>query len=301
MILPMAVMFSKGNFFAGAQTAKTDVLYIGGSQGSFLNEVIRIDKENIELSNVDAAFLTSGNLPNYDVVVLNDVNLTANQIGNLTEWAAIAGHGVMIILGNDTLENQFLAEFGFTDETSFSDNLNHIVTDPLNPYHGLSNIEGSLDNTPLSDIVWNTAPEIYNFTQVSLKAGATSFINMSWTDNPSIITDKSLIAGLKYGANTNTNVYLFSAWLQDDYKSTSANEHYMLWPYFNYMIFNTIQMSTGLDHTEYEDWKYSPVPHLLAQIVLGGVVLVAAIIAIVLFVRARKRKSTSSRTFGFSR
>ncbi|MHA1112053.1 MAG: hypothetical protein ACTSRE_13175, partial [Promethearchaeota archaeon] len=152
MIIPMAVMIGKGNFFAGAQTAKTDVLYVGGDQGSFLNEVIRIDKENIVLSNVDASFLTSGNLPDYDVVVLNDVNLTAAQITDLTTWAAVDGHGVFIILGNDTLENDFLSAFGFTDDTSFDDNLAHAPVDPLNPWHGLSNINGDLEESPFTDI-----------------------------------------------------------------------------------------------------------------------------------------------------
>ncbi|MBN2157627.1 MAG: lipopolysaccharide biosynthesis protein [Candidatus Lokiarchaeota archaeon] len=295
MIISMLVLFSNGNLFANAQSLnKTDVLYIGGTQGNYMGDVVGIDKENIAVTMGSASDLTSAGLTGIDVVVLNDVNLTTDQITNLTTWAAVAGHGVFIILGNDTLQNNYLTAFGFTDKTSFSDNTDHTVVDPLNPYHGLSNTEGSLDNTPFRDIVWNTAPEIYNFSQVSLLAGATSFVNMSWSDDPSIVTNETLIAGVQYGASSNTNVYLFTGWFQDDFKSTSANEHFMLWPYFNYMVFNTIQMSTGLDHTEYEDWKYSPVPHLISQIVLGGVVAIAAIVAITFFVRARKRKSEAS-------
>ncbi len=298
-ILPMVIFFGMGNrslFANGQGTDATDVLYISESQG-FMKDVISLDKENIAVTSQTTPDITAAILADYDVVVLNDVNLTANQIGNLTLWASTAGNGVFIILGDDTLDNNYLADFGFTDETSFFDNTENVdVSDPLNPYHGLSNVESSLENTPFSDIVWNTAPEIYNFTQVSLKTGATSFVNMSWSHNASVITDNTLIAGVEYGSNTDTNVFLFTGWFQDDFKSTDSNEHYMLWTYYNYLIYNTIQMSAGEAHVEFEDWKYSPVPHLWAQIVLGAVVAAAAVIAIVLFVRARKRSNKYSDT-----
>jgi len=297
LILPMILFFGmrSGGLVAKAQgTEKTDVLYVGESQG-FMVGVIGLDKENIEVIEDSTPVYT--NLANYDVVILNDMNLSAYEIGNLTAWAANPGKGVIIILGNDTLENEILTAFDFTDDTSFTDNLDHIPADPLNPYHGLSHVNGDLENTPFRDIVWNTAPEIFNFTQVSLKSPATSFLNMSWSDDPSEITDKTLIAGVTVGSKSYTNVFLFAGWFQDDFKTTKTNEHYMVWTYFNYLIYNTIQTATGNAHTEYEDWKYSPVPHLLAQIILAGIVVVFTTVAITFFVRVRKNKKTHREVF----
>ena len=74
----------------------------------------------------------------------------------------------------------------------------------------------------------------------------------------------------------------------------NANKEFQLWPYFNYLFFNAVQGAINRPIPTYDDWQYSPVPHLIEQIGLGLIVLICGIGGVLIFKRKQK-KGTSAR------
>lgn len=305
LIVVGAVHLGAGQSSAAA--VKTQVLYVGGTTGRPLSS-LSLDTADLAVS----THVADGTLPDlapYDVVVLNDVPLTATAQTTLTAWAADAGHGVLIIMGPQlSAGTTLLRDFGFTTATTFANNSGGI-TDPeqLGPYKGLSIVQSNeaTRGHPLvsSGIVWNTAPELFFFSLVdNVQPGVVNYTTMQWNGNVSK-TAYPLIAGVTVGAGAGAggsgapNVFLFSGWFQATRDHTDANGHFMAWPYFNYLLFTTVQSSIGQPVPVYGKWDYSPVPHLTDQIILGVAIAGIAVLAVGLFVRARRHRKAHREVF----
>ena len=77
----------------------------------------------------------------------------------------------------------------------------------------------------------------------------------------------------------------------------NANEHFMVWSFFNYMLFAAVQSSTGKQVPVYGQWSMSPVPHITEQIFIGIAVLGTALLSVWLFIRSRKQGTLKKEYF----
>ena len=284
-----------------AQGIKTHVLYISNSQGKTL-DAISLDSDNIVVTMQKISEISLNNLSNFDIVVLNDVNLTQTQLITLSSWTKINGHGLIIIMGPTlTKGNQILSTFNFTSVTQFENNMGDVdeEEDPglFNKLKGISiaSTEESLKSHPiLATIVWNTAPETFYWTLVpDLKDDVQIYVEMQWNDadlNAEEEQDYPMIAGVRVGENEGENIFLLSGWFQKEYENVSANEHFMIWPFYNYLLFATIQSSVGRPVPIYGEWRYSAVPHYEEQLILGVIVLITAVGSVWAFYRVRKER-----------
>ncbi len=289
---------------SSAQTSdpvKNNVLYVGNSLGN-VYDALSLDKENMDVQSQKPQSLSFADLDNFDVVVLNDANLSTSDLATLSSWAAIDGHGVMIIMGAElTQENSILSTFGFTTDTHFSNNTGKLNnSEDLQEKKGLCSVNPDLDPSlsPILSMVWNSAPEIFYFTLIpNLQSEVITYVKMQWNNGKPEVSDYPLVAGIKVGDNSGPNVYLYSGWLQEEFDNVEANEHFMVWPYFNYLMFSTAQASIGNQVPEYGYWKYSPVPHLTSQIFIGALVFITGVVSVWLYVRARKHKKSHREIF----
>ena len=284
-----------------SNTAKNNILYVGISLGN-VYDALSLDKENVEIQTQKPQSVSFANIDNFDLVVLNDANLSSADLSTLFSWASIDGHGVMIIMGVElTKENFILSTFGFTTETKFLNNTGKLENpEELQEKKGLCARNPDLDpnSNPILSIVWNSAPETFYFTLIpNLQPEVVSYIKMQWNNGTPYISDYPMVAGIALGNNSGPNVYLYSGWLQEEFDTVEANQHFMVWPYFNYLMFSTAQVSIGNQVPQYGDWKYSPVPHLTSQIVMGIIVFITGVVSVWLYVRARKHKKAHREIF----
>lgn len=286
-----------------AQNEKTNVIYLG-EETENIAQALKLDEKSIDLTISSTLNFDGIDLNDFDAVVINDVVLSNSDINYLRSWGEIEDHGILVVMGPQlTQDFTLLIELEITTASSLSNNSGYVETqDDLREKKGLSLVNDALeeDDIPiLSSIVWNTAPETFYFTLISdLEPEVTSIINMQLTDEEFTETDYPLISARSIGVNTNLNVYVMSGWFQDEYDDTNSNEHYMVWLYFNYLIYATVQSTVNYPNIEsYGQWDHSPVPHTPARIILGLSTLFIAILSVGLYYYARKNKKTHREIF----
>lgn len=304
LLVPMLISPMLAASATGATGLKTEVLYIGVSGGNVL-DALELDKETIEVTVQDKTSISFAAIDDFDVIVLNDVNLSSSQLTTLESWAQVDGHGVMVIMGpNLNMGTQVLSTLNVTTETQFSNNTGKLEKDEeLGEYKGLSVVNEDLGTSysPILSIVWNTAPETFYFSKIgNLEEDVTTYVAMQWMGNLSTSDGYPIICATKLGDNAGDNVFVFSGWFQEEYDTINSNEHFMIWPFFNYLMFITAQASSGESVPEYGQWQYSPVPHLADQIGLGIFVLIVAVASILLYVRVRRKKKEHREVFATS-
>lgn len=270
---------------------KTRILYLSpsGSESERIPQALLLDKEELALtakSSVEGInFQTQ---TDYDVIVINDFQLNATQIGHLKEWLKVEGHGLLIVMGPSlTASNLILDGLGI---------MSGLTTFPINDYEfneydnksysvpAIATIADE-DSHIVDTVEWGSAPEVINYTQINAKSNPKNkeIISMTYYNGSesvnSLVFSKSCLESESYH-----NIIVFSAWIGDN-----VNSEYQLWPYFNYLMFNAVQGVANKPIPTYGTWKYSPVPHLTDQILLGMLVLAAGIATLFLWRRARKK------------
>jgi len=120
---------------------------------------------------------------------------------------------------------------------------------------------------------------------------------MQWAGNLSSSDNYPLLCGKILGENKGPNVFIYSTWLQDEFDNINANQHIMVWPFFNYLMFITIQISVGKPVPEFGNWKYAPVPHTTDQIIIGIFIAIIAICTILFYKYAKKFKQKEHDVF----
>ncbi|MCP4761843.1 MAG: lipopolysaccharide biosynthesis protein [archaeon] len=310
MVILLIFKSSQGIIFVTAQVGvKTDVLYISDSQGKTLAG-LQLDTDTINVTTQTTSQIDLTNLNNFDVVVLNDANLSLSDLSTLYTWTEGANHGLFIIMGkNLTIGNELLNTFGFTTETQFQNNSGDVTdNDEFNKLKGISVYNSSLtSHAILNSIVWNTAPEIFYWTKVAnvIEENVTTYVKMTWNDADLNTADANsnieypMMAGVNIGNKEGDNVFLLTGWLQEEFETIESNVHFMVWPFFNYLLFVTAQSCAGVSEIPvYGSWGFSPVPHFFEQIILGVLVVLTAIASLWFFIRARKEKDTPKDYFG---
>jgi O-antigen/teichoic acid export membrane protein len=162
-----------------------------------------------------------------DVFVLNgtipDPETVAAQIER--------GAGLVLILGPDLDAMDVEAVSGIPVSLE-------IRTDPVS----LTEIE--LGDPLTTEIIWNSAPQV--------------------RDRATILTPLSsvqpLVTAYEGGEwvlwNTRSNIYIFNAYLTDEY-----NPQIQSWAYFNYMVYHLVERAAGRTPLSFADYAASPVPH----------------------------------------
>ncbi|MHA1340113.1 MAG: lipopolysaccharide biosynthesis protein [Promethearchaeota archaeon] len=272
--------------------SKTKVLYLGDSTGRIYSS-ITLDKENIIAERQSSSEINLSLIDNYDVVIINDINLSLSDLSILESWAKIEGHGIIVLMGkNLTQKNYVLDILNITSETEFSNNTGDIVDETeLSNKKGLSLVNKDLDpnSSPILKIIWNTAPESFYFTLIpNLEPDVVSYVKMQWAGNLSSDENYPLLCGKKLGENKGPNVFVYSTWFQDEFDNINANQHVMVWPFFNYLMFISIQISVGKPVPEFGTWNYAPVPHTTNQIIIGIIIAIITLCTIFLYRYAKK-------------
>ncbi|OLS15085.1 MAG: hypothetical protein RBG13Loki_1272 [Promethearchaeota archaeon CR_4] len=276
----------------GSPPATLNVLYIG-EDGQLLQH-LALDKETLNVTYGEAEDITEPTFTSYNAVVINDVNLTADQISNLTVWSAendgtTYSHAVVIIMGPTlTRGNEILSGLGFTTQTTFQNN-----TDEVKALSVEGNSTVAIAHPLMKAISFNAFPEIVNYTQFTNMAsidGNIELIEMQNVNGTS--TDNSLVLARNAGGdvNKNLNLIIYACWLEDAFLDTDHNGQFITCPYFNYLLFGTVVTGTGSTLVAYGSWTYAPVPHLADQVAIGCLVIACTIVAILLYRRARAKK-----------
>ncbi len=267
--------------------SRLDVLYIGETQGN-VPAALALDSESINLTKGTDGDVTNASLANLDAVVINDVNLTAQQVSDLVGWARTSDgsghyvHGVVVIMGPVlTAGNTILQGLGFTTATSFS---------PAEKYVKALSVETAADagrNHPVvAGIAWNAIPEIVNYTKLTGFTG-TELVKMHLVDGSATTNSLMVVKNAADVSGENLNVMVMAYWLQTEFESVDLNSQFTESPYFNYLMFGSVVTSTGTPLIAYGDWAYSPVPHVMDSVVILIFVVACVVVALVLYKRAR--------------
>lgn len=297
MFLSILFIFSfyMMNYTSAQTPSATRVLYLVGDPNYATGyedspiKALKLDSVNIQLTVMDdSSSIDFGTQTDYDVIVINDYNLTIAEITALNGWLATEGHGLMVIMGKTlTTGNLILDQLGITPGiTNFQENdlYKESYEEQYHSVVAVSKVNSSSSNSILKSIAWNSAVELVNYTQfpnIDTITGNEEYIYMRYYNGSD--TSNSLVFGRSLCGSYN-NIIVYAGWF-----TNGINTEFQLWPYFNYLMFNSIQSIAGKTFVSYKDWKYSPVPHLFDQIILGLFVLCCIIIAVLLFKKQRQK------------
>ncbi|MBD3186172.1 hypothetical protein GF325_05035 [Candidatus Bathyarchaeota archaeon] len=285
---------------ATAQPAgKTNVLYLGNSGGKIL-DALELDSSSINVTSRNATSFDLSDLDEFDVLFINDFNLSSSDMVTVSTWGQQAGNGIVVVMGEELGDgNIILSSLNISSSTIFSRNDENV--DAL----VVSKVSGENKSHPIlsGGIVLNTAPGVANYSLLdNLEGDVIPFMSILLSNETfAQETNYPWLLGKKLGINSIPNVFVFSPWLQEEHALVETNEQIMVWPYFNYLVFTTVQSSVGKVMPSYASWAYSPVPHAKDQVLLGMFVLACAILSIVLFTRARKRKKVQREEFAITK
>ena len=292
LICIITLILTGGTFFfllltptAGQSGSQNDVLLISNGNDKYFYKRLGIDSR-FNLSRIE----DSQSLPtldnNYDLVVIFDANLSLPKI-NTIETYADNGGGVMIFMGptlqaNDTLLKELdLITSGATLSNN-SQNMLSLVKSGGNP------ISYKMD--------WNSAPDIKPETMSVLELSevneTVSRIIDLYRSDKSLDRENFRTPFIMTKEKVNGTVSLFTAWLEGD-SSEQYNYEFIIWPYFNYLLYGLSSDTIGESFETYADWAYSPVPHFIDQVVLLIIVVVLGCLAIALFITVRKQSKST--------
>jgi O-antigen/teichoic acid export membrane protein len=223
-----------------------------------------------------------------DVIILFDAQLNSSEQQIISNFVDTGGAAI-VFMGQNLHDNAtLLEELGIIDNTLFeaikSKNQEIMLSIVHNKSYAVSR-----------NIDWNSAPEMKinnmtifnNMTTSSLDPSlkrivdvypASKNLQINLYRQP-LIVERSKVSG---------KVILFSGWLE-----TTANLDFKVWPYFNYLLYGLIFESLDSSFQTYPIWPYSPVPHLLDQIIIGIIVVILGVLVIALFIIVKKKSRTA--------
>ncbi|MFX0100130.1 MAG: polysaccharide biosynthesis C-terminal domain-containing protein [Candidatus Hodarchaeota archaeon] len=261
----------------GTPADPTDVLYIAPSSD--------LDDSNVlKALDLDPSFNTTttftNDYTNFDCVIYDTSNvLNPADSDALKTW--VENEGVLILISSLDLtqDPEFLVNLSIINSPSASDAQADAIGDVPSTGQG---------NAFMNTIQWNSMPEMRNYTDIE-----TSNLNVT-----SIVLLEKYLQVSELGANkdpliiekklgTGTILY-FSAYLGGN---VGQNQHVKLWPYFNYMIYSSINYLVGNEILAYGNWAYSPVPHFTDQVIMAIYVIIMLVIAVAAFMVVKKRSA----------
>ena len=265
------------NNASGQSTVKKNILVISKGNDKLFRQSLGVDTKNFNISVISESDPLT--LAGIDVVMIFDAILTPSKMGVIESFVDNGG-AVLIFMGQKLHNNAtLLKNLTIVNSTAFQNNEESMLFVVKNNSYALN-----------SYIDWNSAPDI--------KVRNMSIINPSdlnisvkrivdvypVSKNLEIKTYSKPI--LMEMAKGNGNVILFTGWLEKN-----ANIDFKVWPYFNYLLYTMIFESLNLRYQTYAAWPFSPVPHLMEQLILLVVVISLAILAISGFVVVKKKSA----------
>ncbi|MDX1797973.1 MAG: oligosaccharide flippase family protein [Candidatus Lokiarchaeia archaeon] len=268
--------------FAQTTEAK-NILFISKGSDSLFAQSLGIDKENFNVSTIsDSEPLVSiGSW--IETVILFDVEFNSSEQQIISNFVNTGG-SVIIFMGQNLYENATLLEgLGLLDNALFevgkSKNQEIMLSIVNNASYSIS-----------KNIDWNSAPEmkVNNMTIIpiaSLNSSVKRIVDV-YPASKNLQIDLYRQPFMVERTKGSGKVILFSGWLE-----ANANLDFKVWPYFNYLLYGLIFESLSSSYQIYPVWPYSPVPHLLDQVIIGIIIAILAVLAIGLFVVLKKRSN----------
>ena len=263
---------------SGGQGAdKKNILIISKGNDTHFIQSLQIDQNNFEISIVsDSTQITSIDSV-VDVVVIFDASLESSEIALIGNFVDNGG-ACIIFMGQNLhnnatlLENlQLIADIQFEKNTESMLFIIGDITHPISQY-----------------IDWNSAPDM-NVGNMSIIP--TQDFNSSieriidvYPASKNLEIDlyqQPILVEMTKGEG---NILLFTGWVEE-----GTNIHFVLWPYFNYLLYTMAFESLNEQYLTFSQWPYSPVPHLVEQIILLIVIVILAILAASLFLIVKKK------------
>nr|MDO8110070.1 hypothetical protein [Candidatus Sigynarchaeota archaeon] len=262
---------------SGAAGTTTNILLLSGDTTSQVEKGLRLDP-SLNVSKNIAFDSTSLAAKEIKAVVLANYPATTYEIGNLSAYF-MAGGNIFLLLGprsnnllallnalaiSATVANSSLAKPGTT---------------------GINYTTGKESYPLVSKIQWSSAPSIRNYT---ILMGFNVSVDVLLSDANA--NDHPFLA--VYNRTASSRLVLFTPW------AVPGGDNYQveLWPYFNYMIFLTVDYLVTSDVATmptFAQWPYSPVPHSADTIFIGILVCALGVTAFTLFF-VQRRKSRRS-------
>ncbi|MFX1390207.1 MAG: oligosaccharide flippase family protein [Promethearchaeota archaeon] len=276
----IAVFFLIRPSFAQINDPKSVLLISKGSDDLFVQS-LEIDQNNFNITQISDTVPISSIGSWIDITILFDAQLDTSEqqvISNFTD----NGGGLIVFMGQNLHNNAtLLDELDIIDNTLFeagkSKNVEAMVSIVNNSSHPISR-----------NIDWNSAPEmkIDNMTIIpdsSFNLSVKSIIEVYPTSKNLQINAyrEAVLVERQKGSG---KVILFTGWLEE-----GANLDFKVWPYFNYLLYGLMFESLDLSFQSYPLWPYSPVPHLLEQIIIGIIIFILAVLAIGLYIVVKKK------------
>ena len=205
-------------------------------------------------------------LPNdlsiYDTLILLDYVPSSPELSRIQAY----GGGVVVFMGPALTANTSLLQILDLSSQSKGEIVASKVGDlPIIP-------DDVSENPVLKNIAWNSVPTVFNYTNVDL---TNPFIRTSATsENPNIPL---------FGHSSGYKHIAVNIWVTE-----GRNREFVLWPYFNYLVYVLSCMSSGVSPDSYATWPYSPVPHFKATVFLGATVVAITIITMIGFYISKK-------------
>ncbi|MHA1821076.1 MAG: hypothetical protein ACTSVC_11425, partial [Promethearchaeota archaeon] len=145
------------------------VLYLNGyegfdnSSGSYNDKVeaaLSLDKENIEYMGANSSdWINFSVQDRFDVIILNDYNLTAEECNDLKIWLSVHGHGLITIMGPTLSNNTLILDIlGITPGVRKFE-INKASKDSSERAISAVTETASKEEAIVRGIAWNSAPE----------------------------------------------------------------------------------------------------------------------------------------------
>ncbi len=261
--------------FAQANEAK-NILFISKGNDDSLVQSLGIDKENFNITAVSDSdpLVSIGSW--VDTVILFDVQFNSSEQQIISNFVDTGGSAI-VFMGQNLHENAtLLDELEVIDNTLFEAGKSKNQEIMLSiVYNGTYSISKNID--------WNSAPEmkVNNMTIIplaSLNSSVKRIVDV-YPASRNLQIDLYRQPLMVERTKGSGKVFAFSGWLETD-----ANLDFKVWPYFNYLLYGLIFESLDSSFQTYPVWPYSPVPHLLDQIIIGVIIVILAVLAIALFI-----------------
>ncbi len=269
---------------AGTPPTNINVLYVNSSPDDEdpLLRSLSIDPSLVisqDFSQITIA--GAGLLTKFAVVVLVDPVLDAGNVSLLQAFLA-AGGGLVLVAGPQlAAQSQILENLSIVQHSGLGQ-----VASGMEQVFTKVNDAGNV----FSSIDWNSCPEIKNYTLIpaaSASLGANVVVDLQKKPLEEAI-NKDPNPMLLHLENGNGRVIFFAPWLAE---TTLDSVH--LWPYFNYVIYSSMILATHQTPLVYGDWQYSPVPHLIEQVLWVIMIIILTTIVIFVFLRQRRKSRQS--------
>jgi len=288
LIVCIIALFISGMSFilliipSGGQGAdKKNILVISKGNDTHFLQSLQVDQENFDILVVSDSIPITSIDPSVEIIVLFDASLDTSEISLIGNFVDSGGSCIIFMGQNLHNDATLLEDLQIITDVQFEEN-----SEPM-----LFVVGGDISHPISQNIDWNSAPDmnVGNMTIISTQDFNSSIERLIdvFPASRNLQIDlyrQPILVELPKG---NGNIILFTGWVEE-----GANIHFVLWPYFNYLLYTMAFESLNEQYLTYPQWEFSPVPHLTEQIILFIIIICLAILATSLFLTMRKRSAS---------